>query len=321
VTVLSTRYEWNRKYVMTDIDEEKIRKLDGTLLLVLRELLRQQRTTRVANRLGSSQSAVSHALARLRAIFDDPLFVRRPHGLEPTPRARELGPKVDAILAAMSDAIGDPQRFDARTTTHDFRVGAPDHLATLLAPSLLQVFGSEAPRSRFAFSQQLGQDALTALDRHELDLAVGRFAGRIDRAFVVESLFDDEYCLIARRDHPRIGRRVTAAVYAELDHIQVSIAGDFRGLEIERVGTGAVPRHTVAAVPRFLMAFPIVAASDAVALAPRRLAERHGRSFGISAHAVPVPLEPIRVLVVRRARRDRAVAWLLDRVRQLDVVA
>jgi DNA-binding transcriptional LysR family regulator len=306
---------------MTDIDEEKIRKVDGTLLLVFRELLRQRRTTLVAERLGSSQSAVSHALARLRAIFDDPLFVRRPHGLEPTPRARELGPKVDALLAAMSDAIGSTERFDAGTTQHDFRIGAPDHLATLLAPSLLEVFRSEAPRSRFAFSQQLGQDALDALDRHELDLALGRFGGRIGQNLVAETLFDDEYCLIARQDHPRIRRRVTAAIYAELDHIQVSVAGDFRGLEIERVGSRALPRHTVAAVPRFLMAFPIVAASDAVALAPRRLAERHGHSFGVSAYTVPVALEPIRVLVVRRNPSGGAVDWLLDVLRGLDVVS
>ena len=71
---------------MSDIDTADIRKLDGNLLLVFRELARTRRTTETARRLAVTQSTVSHALARLRDLFGDPLFVRRPHGLEPTPR-------------------------------------------------------------------------------------------------------------------------------------------------------------------------------------------------------------------------------------------
>jgi DNA-binding transcriptional LysR family regulator len=66
---------------LTDVDAAKIKQLDGSLLLVLRELLRQRRVTLAAQRLGLSQSAVSHALARLRELFDDPLFVRKAYGL------------------------------------------------------------------------------------------------------------------------------------------------------------------------------------------------------------------------------------------------
>src|SRR5260370_34050602 len=83
---------------MNDIDKNDIRKLDGSLLLVFRELSRTRRTTEAARRLGVTQSTVSHALARLRDLFDDPLFVRRPHGLEPTQRALELAPRIDSLI-------------------------------------------------------------------------------------------------------------------------------------------------------------------------------------------------------------------------------
>src|SRR6187431_3117671 len=128
---------------MRDIDENKIKQLDGSLLLVLRELLRQRRTTLVARRLGLSQSAVSHALARLRVLFGDPLFVREPHGLRPTRHALTLAPKVEALLADMGQALGMADAFDAKSAERGFRIGAPDHLATLLAPELLRVFASE----------------------------------------------------------------------------------------------------------------------------------------------------------------------------------
>ena len=67
---------------MSDIDISKIRQLDGALLLVFQSLVRHRRTTVAAERLNVSQSTISHALARLRLLFDDPLFVRRSHGLQ-----------------------------------------------------------------------------------------------------------------------------------------------------------------------------------------------------------------------------------------------
>jgi hypothetical protein len=74
---------------MSDFNLNQIRRLDGGLLLVFRELLRTRRASAVAQRLGLSPSAISHALNRLRDLFGDPLFIRRPHGFEPTRRAEE----------------------------------------------------------------------------------------------------------------------------------------------------------------------------------------------------------------------------------------
>src|SRR6185503_19326556 len=111
---------------MSDIDLNKIRQLDGSLLLLLRELLSQRRTTLAAQRLGLSQSAVSQALSRLRVLFDDPLFVRKPHGLEPTRHALELAPRIDALLASMHEALGLSASFLPETAERAFRIGAPD---------------------------------------------------------------------------------------------------------------------------------------------------------------------------------------------------
>lgn len=302
---------------MRDIDWNKIRQLDGSLLLVLRELLSQRRSTDAAKRLGLSQSAVSHALARLRVLFDDPLFVRKPYGLEPTRHALELSPRIDALLAAMNDAMGLVESFAPETTTRAFRISAPDHLATLLAPTLLKAFTKKAPHARFAFSQRLGQDALEALRRDEIDLALGRFGPRISD-LSVEALFDDHYCLIARRRHPLLKAKLTRAVYARLDHVQISVAGDFRTLEIEPTEDVSAPRRTVAAVPRFLIAFAVVAQTDAVTTVPHRLALRHAKNFDLGVHGLPFKREPIHVLAVHRPQADPGVAWLLGMIKTLE---
>src|SRR5690348_16420879 len=97
---------------MTDFDTLQIRKIDGGLLLIFRELLLRRRASSVAGQLGLSPSAISHALTRLRDVFGDPLFIRRSHGLEPTQRAIELGPKVEQLIQLIGTTVGGDAGFD-----------------------------------------------------------------------------------------------------------------------------------------------------------------------------------------------------------------
>src|ERR1700730_1726310 len=106
-----------------DIDQIKLRRLDFSMLLIFRDLVRLQKTTVVAAQLGLSQSAISHALSRLRDLFNDPWFIRRPNGLEPTLRAMELLPKIETILRVTQDALAMPSQFDPAASTRSFRPG------------------------------------------------------------------------------------------------------------------------------------------------------------------------------------------------------
>jgi DNA-binding transcriptional LysR family regulator len=298
---------------MPDIDAAKIKQLDGSLLLVLRELLRQRRVTLAAQRLGLSQSAVSHALARLRELFDDPLFVRKAYGLEPTRHALDLAPRIDALLYAMQDAMGLPARFDPAETVRCFRIGAPDYMTGLFAPSLLTTFMARAPRARLAFSQRLGPDAQRALLRDELDLAVGRF-GEAEDDVVLTPLFEDRYCVIARRDHPKLRRTLKAERLAELSQVQVSVSADFRVPEFMPLKAAAALPRVVAAVPRFSIAMSVVASSDAVAIVPEGLARSHARQLGLRVHEMPFRVEPIAVFAARRAHADAGTMFLLEQL-------
>src|ERR1700744_1766088 len=111
---------------MPDIDQLDIRRVDGGLLLVFRELVRRGRTTAVAAQLGLSQSAVSHALARLRDLFGDPLFLRKPHGLVPTRRALELAPRIEALIDMIGAAVRPTPGFDPALSTRWFQIGATE---------------------------------------------------------------------------------------------------------------------------------------------------------------------------------------------------
>src|SRR5262245_36822868 len=130
---------------MSDLDASKIRRLDGGLLLVFHELLRRRRATEVAEVLGLSSSAVNHALTRLRDLLDDHLFIRRPHGLEPTRRALALQPQIEALLDLTDKTLRKEAKFDPKATKRMFRVAAPDFFIALIGARLVQQLRAEAP--------------------------------------------------------------------------------------------------------------------------------------------------------------------------------
>lgn len=295
---------------MSDIHSQQIRKLDGGLLLIFQIVLRHGRTTEAAERLGVSQSAVSHALSRLRGLFGDPLFIRRPHGLQPTRLALDLAPRIDAAILALEAALGGAPGFDPAAAARSFRIASSDFLAELLAPALLDIFRREAPQCRFAISLALGDAALRQLQHNEIDIAVGRF-GRPPEQLQFTPLFRDEYCLVMRRGHPAAAVPIDRSAFEALDHVAVSVGGDYRTFTERDFAARGIVRRIVAAAPRFSIAFPMVAGSDAVCIAPRRLAAARAAVFGLALHDLPAPLRPIEVLAARRRAPDAGADWLL----------
>src|SRR5579871_952694 len=141
---------------MTDIYNNDIRRLDGGVLLVFRELMRRGRTTAVAAHLGLSQSAVSHALARLRDLFADPLFLRRPHGLEPTPRALELAPRVEALLEQMSAALAGGSAYLPGSSDRWFRLAVTEFGQGLIDGPFIERLRRASPKGGLIVQQMRG---------------------------------------------------------------------------------------------------------------------------------------------------------------------
>src|SRR3954468_22247205 len=117
--------------------------VDLNLLRVLDALLDERNVTRAGDRLGLSQSAVSHALGRLRLLLDDELFVRRSTGMEPTPRALEIGPAVHTALLQMQAALA-PAGFDPATTERRFTIAAGPYGCAVLIPQVVRLLGEKA---------------------------------------------------------------------------------------------------------------------------------------------------------------------------------
>jgi DNA-binding transcriptional LysR family regulator len=164
-----------------------------------------------------------------------------------------------------------------------------------------------------AFSQRLGPDAQRALLRDELDIAVGRF-GEPEDDVVLTPLFEDRYCVVARRDHPKLRRTLKTEHFAELSQVQVSVSADFRLPDFMPLQAAAAMPRVVAAVPRFSIALSVVASSDAIAIVPEGLARSHARQLGLRLHAMPFRVEPIAIFAARRAHADAGTLFLLEQL-------
>jgi DNA-binding transcriptional LysR family regulator len=303
---------------MTDIDGAKLRRLDFALLLIFQEVYRSRRSTAAAERLGLSQPAISHALGRLRDLFGDPLFLRRPTGLQPTARANDLAPKVDALLAQAAAIVDGPRKFDAESTRRHFRISANDFAATLIMAPLLSALGSEAPQARLSLSFAGGpSQAFRQLREGDLDIAIGRFPS-VSEDCHVERLFQETYQVVMRSRHPALHSGLTLDIYLSLDHLIVSFAGDLVGTIDEILARDGRSRRVAASSPMFLSAFAAAAASDLIVTAPRRLAVRFARSFGLRVLDLPFAAEPFLVDMVRSrsSMGDPAVDWLVERIRR-----
>src|SRR6187399_2226101 len=146
--------------------------LDLNLALVLHALLAERSVSRAAKRLGLSQSATSHALARLRRSLDDPLFLRAPQGIVPTPRAEALAQSLAAGLALLEQSLLPPLRFEPATAQRQFRIAATDYVEFVILPRFLAALASEAPNVE-VWVRPFSDDALDKLQRGDLDLLLG----------------------------------------------------------------------------------------------------------------------------------------------------
>ena len=214
---------------MRDFKNNELRRLDLTVLLVFMGLLRHRKATEVAAELAITQSGVSHALKRLREVFGDELFLRRPHGMEPTAVARALEAPVAEAIEALRRAIAGPRRFEPGLAEGVIRVAALDAELMTLVPELIGKLSANAAGLRLIARAIGRQAALDAIAAGELDIALGYFWNPSD-AFIQENLFDEDFLVVGSRLKHRMPRKTTLEVYLKSPHMLVSPGGDLRGV-------------------------------------------------------------------------------------------
>ena len=304
--------------------------LDLNLLRVFEALSEEASVTRAGARLGLTQSAVSHALGRLRYALKDELFVRGPDGMRPTARAQEIAPRLRQGLHQLEVALA-PAAFVPADARRRFTIAASGYVCTVLMPLVAAELRQAAPGVELRLQtpgETLGDDLQTG----RTDLAIGGF-GRADARFARETLYHETTVWAMRADHPAAAAdRQSVQSLAAITHVSVatgavehavdgrisegglerSVILDDRGAFEEAMAISDWRRAVGVTVQDTHSALAIVARSDMAALVPRRLASAFAAQYGLKLFEPPYDSKPAAVEALwRRDLSDSpALDWL-----------
>ncbi|WP_039032265.1 LysR family transcriptional regulator [Leclercia adecarboxylata] len=285
-----------------------IRTLDLNLLKTLDALLDERSVTRAAARLSLTQPAVSGMLNRLRDYFDDPLFIRVPHGIVPTTRAEALAAPVKRILADI-DVLLQPTEFDPLSASLTFTVAATDYALRAVMVPFIAALKVRAPAIRVRVVPVESDRLVSQLERGSVDVALIT-PHTTPAELHSRALYDERYVCMMRADHPNAGKPLSLARFCALEHVLVSYEGEsFRGVTdgaLEKIG---LTRHVGLSVSNFLVLPDVLAISDMIAAVPSRIAENQTGMF-VCETPVPVPGFTKSMAWHGRTHRNPAQAWL-----------
>lgn len=292
-------------------------RVDLNLLLAFEAMMRARSVSRAAATLGLRQPAMSAALARLRRLMGDELFVRAGGEMRPSPKALRLAPGILDALRHLRAALGEAVAFDPATATETFTLALADYGSAVLLPDLARVVGREAPGIGLQVIGYDKEEVGLIIDRGLADLAVGVFPDPPEGA-VVRPLFDETFVGVARRGHPALTERLGPEEYAGLDHALFTVRRDAVGAIDAALAALGLGRRVALALPHVLALPSVLATTDLVAALPRRLAAGLGDPRLVT-FPIPLTLAPWRLNMIWNplARSDGANAWLRAKVEQV----
>ncbi len=288
------------------------------LLLALDALLSERSVTAAARRVRVTPSAMSHSLAELRDRLGDPLLVRTGRGMVLTPRAEVLVGPLHKLLVDAERILRGGTTFEPGTAKRQFVIAAPDFLATMLLPPLLETAAREAPGVSFEIVPSVRRGNAWLLESGDLDLALGAI---VDEAPGIRriDLCTEGFVCAARRGHPSIDGKIDLDVYVKTPHLVITLGDDRGPTWIDEALAKLGARRTVAARVRYFMSAPLVVArSDLIMTGPSMLIRYFAELVPLQVLEPPIdlPTYPEEAYWHERFDDDAAHTWLRQLVKK-----
>jgi DNA-binding transcriptional LysR family regulator len=272
---------------MKPVRERETALLDVRLLRLFDLLYSTRSVTGAAIQLGQAQPTVSIWLGRLRRELGDPLFVRTPRGMEPTPRADELIETARAAINALQRLRNREQEFDPAHESRRFRICMTDASHVTLLPRLLLHLRTTAPDIRIE-ALQIDANTGSALQTGKADLALGLIPA-LEAGFFQQTLYSQDWVCIANPRHSRVRNNLSLPAYQAEAHVSI-VSGTGYALLEGALAKHKINRRVLLELPGFLGLTAIVGTTDLIATLPRHIGETLAEANGLKVLACPVPI-------------------------------
>jgi len=284
---------------------------DLNLLPIFVAVLEERSVTKAARRLGITQPALSNALARLRTLLNDPLFIRGRDGMQPTPKATALAPAVAAALAGLDTAVLGLQDFDPARASLQLTLAPNSYVELVLMPEVVARLRERAPGISVRLTP-FGTDLVeSGVMSGSTAMAFGRFVDPPDN-LVVQHVMDDGLACVVRRGHPTVAGRLTRRQYEQLQHVNVLPPGRLRAGLFQALERQALRREVAVSVTNFIAVPEVVARTDCCATLPMQICRLIAGDARLQVLPTPVDLGtfPVEMGWHVRYRDDPAHRWL-----------
>ncbi len=289
----------------------ELKDIDLNLLVVFNQLLIERRVSKVAETLGLSQPTVSNALARLRKLTNDPLFLRTTRGMEPTPFAERLAEPVALALRLIHSAVNPETSFNPATAQRAFTLGMTDIGEIYFLPKLMEELARVAPGVTISTVRNTTVNLKDEMELGHVDLAVGLLP-QLKAGFFQRSLFKQRYVCMFRQGHRLDQGHISLAEFTQADHVVVVSQGTGHSKIDALLARNGVVRKVRLTVPHFVAVGHILQHTDMVATVPERLAQALVQPFKLTYVSHPATLPEVAITVFWHAKvhKDAANEWL-----------
>ena len=289
-------------------------KIDLNLFLIMSTVYQQGSITAAANKLHLTQPAVSHAIARLREKFDDPLFVRHGRKMVPTAFCQTIIPDVNQALLLLNNTVSQPARFDIQQHKREIKLGLRDVLESMFFPILVPDLLNNTPNLTLNSRQIKRSELEPSLAQQSLDIV-------IDVLMPTHSdirsrlICHESFSLICRREHP-ILQQLTLENYAKASHALVSLK-DFTIDTVDMaLATKGITRNIILRCEHYFAAINVVSQSDMIMTMPSSYARLLQQSIPIEVSPLPfdVPDLAVHMYWHKQAEEDPVNQWIRQKL-------
>lgn len=292
--------------------------MDLNLLTIFDAIFRERHISRAAERLGMSQSAVSHALGRLREILNDPLFERHAATMKPTRRALEIARPVQDALHNLSGILAPAEGFDARSTKRTFTIAMGDYCECVLLPPLMQWLSRNAPNIQIAIQSEATPAAQELLNQGRIDLLLDYMPLEAE-GIVACSLYKEHLCSVASRTRSDIGDQLSLESFRAARHVIYSRHSELGSLLEVALRREEVERSSVLVASSLVSMLLIASQSSLLASVPRKLAAHYADDLDLVIYPLPVEMEDLIVKMYwqQDQQEDPSHRWLRDLIQRI----
>lgn len=285
---------------------KNITSIDLNLLVVFNALYLERNVTKAGDKIGLAQSSMSNALSRLRALFDDELFIRSSQGMIPTPTALAIAEHVQAALLAAQYAVNVAKDFDPVSEIADIRMITNQYVETVFIPPIVKKLQRLAPNIRLLTQSATPEQYGLSLERGQADFAIAAFPWPSSNMRYRELIEDEPVCL-ARKNHPLITDQLSLEAFLSCQHVAITLDGHPSGPIDKILKEKGHNRKIAMSVSSYSTLPYLVAETDLIAVVPRSFAKKVSEVLSLELHELPLKRPPFTLNLIWSRAMDKSL--------------